>query len=94
MLTKEEARELAWNEIKKLSYFELVILDEYTMEEDFGWLFCYTSKEFFETGDIRHSLYGNAPIILNKYDGSIHETGTNNTREYFVKKYLEEWKRE
>ena len=93
MLTREEVRELAWNEIENDSN-DCVILDEHTIEAEFGWMFFYTSKEFFETGDIRHSLYGNAPIIVNKFDRTVHETGTGNRPEYYVQKYAEEWKRE
>ena len=50
MLTREEAHEIAWKEIKKPSYFELVILDEFTREEEFGWMFFYTFEGICRNG--------------------------------------------
>ena len=94
MLIKEEAREVAWKEIEKLSCFELVILDEFTREEEFGWMFFYQSKQFMETRDIRGMLVGGGGIIVNKYDGSVHQTGSYRPPEYYLQKYAEEWKRE
>ena len=57
---------------------ELHLLDDQTLEEDFGWVFFYTSKLFVETGDYKFSLAGNAPVIVDREDGSIHITGTAN----------------
>lgn len=93
MLTKEEARELAYSQIKN-NRVECVIMDEYTVEEEFGYMFSYQSKRFAETQDWNDMLVGGGSIIVNKHDGSIHQIGSNRPGEYFAKKYLEEWKRE
>ena len=66
---------------------ELQILDEYTREEEFGWVFFYDSKLHQETGDMQYMLAGNAPIIVNKADGSLHVTGTA----YNIDKYIQDY---
>lgn len=66
---------------------ELLLLDEHTIEEDFGWVFFYTSKLYYETGDFRYALAGNAPMIVDRRDGSIHITGTAYPTSYFIEEY-------
>ena len=58
MLTKEECRELA---AKKLgidnmnspNYDKYCIVDQYTTEYEFGWVFCYDSKKYIETKNMQ-----------------------------------------
>lgn len=54
----------------------LVILDELTIEGDFGWVFFWQSNGYRETGDPLDGLVGNAPLLVSRRDGSLHETGT------------------
>lgn len=32
----------------------------------YGWVFCYTSKQYVETGDGNYGLIGNAPFFVSK----------------------------
>lgn len=41
---------------------KLVIVKE--LEYDFGWVFFWNTKRFMESGDHRHGLVGNAPLIV------------------------------
>ena len=50
---------------------ELVIVDEDTIEKDYGWIFFYTSRTFLETGNISDMVVGNGPIVVEKADGRI-----------------------
>jgi hypothetical protein len=93
MLTKEQAREKALKEI--LKYWQIeddepVIMDEDTMEEDFGWVFFYESRNFLDTKIYTYFLTDNAPIIVNKYDGSTHLTGTYGDIEDYIEEYRKE----
>jgi hypothetical protein len=93
MLTKEQAKEIALKEILKywnIEDDEPVILDEETMEEDFGWVFFYESRNFLDTKIFTYVLAGNAPIIVNKYDGSTHPTGTSGDIEDYIEEYRKE----
>jgi hypothetical protein len=63
----------------------LIIVDE--REYDFGWVFCYNSKEFVDSGDFKHQLAGNAPLIVDRVDGEIYVTGTAHRLEHYIDEY-------
>jgi Immunity protein 35 len=50
----------------------LVVLEEKTIEKEYGWIFFYDSMKSLE-GDERYLIAGNAPLIVEKNDGSVHE---------------------
>ena len=88
--TTEEARGLAEKFLADPSVsssIELVILDEQTIETDFGWVFFWTSKEYHETGDFLYAIAGNAPLIVDRRDGSVHATSTADPVEKIVADY-------
>lgn len=90
MLKLEDARALAMKEILKIWDIEddePVIVDEETLEEDFGWVFFYQSRIYLETKIFSYCLAGNAPIIVNKHDGSVYITGTAHPVEHYVEEY-------
>jgi hypothetical protein len=93
MLNQEQARELALKEIRKrwdIEDDEPLIVDDDTLEEDFGWVFFYESRIFIETQIFSYCLAGNAPIIVNKYEGSTQFTGTARAPEYYIEEYRKE----
>ncbi|HDR9769529.1 TPA: hypothetical protein QDC27_004794 [Burkholderia cepacia ATCC 25416] len=47
----------------------ITIIDAATSEFDVGWVFYYQSSRFLETGDVRDSLAGNAPLFVSRDDG-------------------------
>jgi hypothetical protein len=49
------------------------------------WVFFYNSKKFFETGDFSFALAGNSPLIVDKFEGKIYETGTAFPIEHYLK---------
>jgi hypothetical protein len=73
---------------------EIVVMDELTIYKDYGWVFFYESRRFLETDDYHDKLYGNAPLIVEKEDGSFHYTGTARDTEYYIKQYEKQrkWK--
>lgn len=64
---------------------ELVIVKE--IEYDFGWVFCWNTKEFMESRDFRHGLAGNAPFIVDRNDGQLYVTGTAHRLDYYIEEY-------
>ena len=52
-----------------------------------GWVFCFQSREYLETGDSSALLAGNAPFIIDKDSGEIHSLGTA----YPIEKYLQDY---
>jgi hypothetical protein len=86
----QEARVLAEGYLKKLPAsppIELVILDQHTIETDFGWVFFWNSKKYIETGNFQYCIPGNGPIIVDRRDGSVHGTPSACPIEESVERY-------
>ena len=66
---------------------ELSLLEEQTLEMDFGWVFFYMSKLYPDTGDFKYAVAGNAPMIVDREDGSLHLTGTAHPVDYNVEEF-------
>ena len=64
---------------------QLVITKE--EEYDFGWVFCYNTKEFVEAGNSSAALAGNAPLIVDRIDGQIYVTGTAYPLDHYIGEY-------
>src|SRR5262249_54996518 len=87
---QKEARNLAEQLLSTLEGVpptELVILDEHTIETDFGWVFFWSSKRYVETGESRYALAGNGPLIVDRRDGSIHKTSTSEPTDEIIERY-------
>jgi hypothetical protein len=87
---KQEAQSLAEQHLSKMRISpptELAILGENTIETDFGWVFFWNSKKYVETNEVRYALAGNAPLIVDRRDGSIHETSTAEPIEEMIERY-------
>lgn len=63
---------------------ECVVLPEETIEKDEYWVFFYNSSKFVETGNHSYMLAGNAPLIVDKYECEIYETGTSQDIDYYT----------
>lgn len=91
MISLSEARDLVIKELQRISLAiqddELIILDDKTIDEEFGWVFFYTSKKFFETGNPFYLPLGNAPIIVDKKHGKLFVTGTDKPIEEFIREF-------
>ena len=89
-VTKAEARKIAIGYVKAKEAdagCELVLMDGNTMERDYGWIFFYDSKDHIEKGGISHALAGNAPFVVTRTDGLVHETGTALPLERYLEKF-------
>jgi hypothetical protein len=67
-----------------------MIFDEHTIEKPYGWIFFYTSRLWFETGDIRYAVAGNAPFLVDRETGAIHVFGTARRTEAYIAQYERE----
>jgi len=66
---------------------EIVLLEAETLERSFGWVFFYTSRRYEETRSISDMLVGNAPLIVDRRDGTVHYTGTGRPVEFYLEQY-------
>jgi hypothetical protein len=90
-LTQSQARELVAQKLNAIpddhDLGGFVILDEHTIERSWGWVFFYDSRKHHETGDFQYMIAGNAPYIVNRFDGSMHVTGTARATEHYIAEY-------
>jgi hypothetical protein len=81
-LTAKEREVLGFGPEDDLGDYQ--ILDDLTIEDDFGWVFFYQSKAFIETGDISRALAGNVPFLVSRADGRLHLTGPAHHIQYYI----------
>jgi len=92
MIDKEHAKAIVEKKINKpdstgTETKKLVILDDLTIEKEWGWVFFYNTEEYTKSGDIMDTLFGNAPYIVNRNTGELIETGTAYDIEDYIKDY-------
>jgi len=88
VLTKDEARSIAREYLDALrSPVEVVILDEHTREEAFGWVFFYQSAAYLESNEVSDMLAGNAPLVVLRDSGELHVTGTALPVESYMERF-------
>ena len=94
MIDQQQARQIAtdWLMSRPTRGFdgllELSILDQHTIEADFGWVFFWQSQPSLETGNFSDQLLGNAPLIVDRRDGALRVTGTAHPIEHCIKQYV------
>ncbi|MBL8516428.1 MAG: hypothetical protein JNM76_05600 [Betaproteobacteria bacterium] len=92
MLTHSEARTLVERRIASItpdlpSGDVLVLVDDATIERPWGWVFFYTSKLWSETQEIQYAIAGNAPILVERATGEVHNLGTALSVENYIAAY-------
>jgi hypothetical protein len=87
MLTREQALEIARAALADwYDGDESVVVDEVTIERDFGWVFFHTSRRYLE-GDESAAMAGNAPLIVDRRTGRFFLTGTAFPIEFYIENY-------
>ena len=66
---------------------KIVIMDEKTIEKNWGWIFFYQGKRWIETKDRRYKILGLYPIVIEKNDGSLHFLDVRGSLEECVREY-------
>jgi hypothetical protein len=66
---------------------DLCILEDHTIETDFGWVFFWQSRSFVDSGNFFHALVGNGPLIVDQRDGTLHHTGTAQPVDCYIRQY-------
>ncbi|SMF25122.1 Immunity protein 35 [Alteromonadaceae bacterium Bs31] len=90
MIARHEAKEFVETEIANYPKPEsdrYIILDEETIEKEWGWVFFYTSEKWHQTQELKYAVAGNAPLIVERSTGNIVVTGTAEPVENYIKEY-------
>jgi len=90
MISRDSARSLLADRLGN----DVVILDERTIEKDWGWVFFYQSRRFVEANRFEDMLVGNGPYLVNRFDGSVHGTDTHHPIECYIQRYERQLKGE
>jgi hypothetical protein len=92
MLTFEQARKIASDRVSAFgsSNDTFIIIDSWTVEKPYAWIFCYTSKLWYETRDDKYLIAGNAPIIVDKQTGKMTSFSTAYGIDSIIEMYEEE----
>jgi hypothetical protein len=92
MLSRDDARARVVAELAKLGTATepWLVMDEQTIETDWGWVFFYNTERYLQTRDTRYALFGNAPFTVNRHTGEVRVTGTAHPIEHYIRKYERE----
>lgn len=91
-MTKQQAKEIAVKAISNLKPgTEFVVLDDKTVEKDFGWVFFYSPTKYLETKDPKYLTPGNSPIIVDRADGATHFLPTSVPPPRAIEIYEQHW---
>lgn len=74
MISLQEATLIAEKQIGLIQFPDndsLIIIDEMIIEKPYAWIFPYTSKKYWETGDKQYVIGGNSPLFVSKTTGHI-----------------------
>jgi hypothetical protein len=66
---------------------EISIVDDLTVEKEWGWIFIYQSHKWIETRDRRYQILGFCPIVIEKFDGNLYYLDEGVNMEECIKKY-------
>ena len=73
--------------LSALSALDLVVMEELTIERDFGWVFIYDVRKVAGGGASTTQIAGNSPLIVDRRNGSLHEAGTTYPVEHYIDNY-------
>lgn len=88
MITVEDAIEIVKRYLGIDENSSLFIMMDKTKEFEFGWIFFYQTTNYIVIDGVKIGLGGNAPLIVDKRDGSLHVTGTAYPHEKYVEDYV------
>ena len=91
MLSEKEIMLIAQNfinKIEKRSKIETVLVKEATIRKNYGIIFFYTSKKYYESrNENDNTLAGGGPFLIDNTTGEIIQFGSYYDENYYIKEY-------
>ncbi|HYC57704.1 MAG TPA: YrhB domain-containing protein [Candidatus Binatia bacterium] len=69
-----------------------ILLEEKTVEAEFGWVFFYTTRRYQETSDPADLVPGDSPFVVDRSDGAIHFLSSSMPPAAAIEAYSDLWK--
>lgn len=70
---------------------ELVILEDATIDKEWGWVFFYQSSAYLKSRAFADRIAGNAPYIVDRHTGKVTATGTAFPIEHYIEEYEKQY---
>ncbi len=94
MITIEEAKNLAFQALALSGGYDIdkvqdifAILDDKTIEKEYGWVFSFVTRKYLETQDLDYALpMGMGPILIDK-NGKAIPFGSGKSIEEWIAEY-------
>jgi hypothetical protein len=92
-ITKERALQIARKALSELKPgTEFVILEDKTVEKEFGWVFLYSTKKYLETGDPKTLVPGTGPLVVERLGGGRQFLATSVPPPKAIEEYERRWR--
>lgn len=96
MVTRAEALAIAQARLAAWGFDRegdsLIIVERKTIETPYAWVVFWTSKRWYETGELRYAMAGAGPFIISKQTGSVTQYSSAYGYESALEMYEEEQK--
>lgn len=96
MVTRAEALAIAQAELATWKFNRegdaLILIEGKTIEKPYAWVVFWTSKRWYETGELRYAIVGAGPFIISKQTGSVTQYSSAYGEESALEMYEEEQK--
>lgn len=92
-ISKQQALEIARQRLAdEGGAHNLVILEDATVEKDFGWVFHSAAEAYIASGDPNQAVPGFGPLVVSRSDGSTEFIGTSGPPEVGIELYEQKWR--
>jgi immunity protein 35 of polymorphic toxin system len=72
---------------------ELVVVEEKTLEKEFGWVFFSTTRRQAESGEVAAVIPGLGPLVVHRADGTTRFLPTSVPPDRAIAEYERQWLR-
>ena len=88
---QKRVEEFLNNKYKRNDDIVMVVIEDMTIEKEYGWYFFPSNKEYLETGDWKKMLVGEGLVLIKKEDGQIIQFRTRYSHEHYIKEFEKEF---
>ena len=84
---KNEENETNWDSVGQSEQYNELALSDWNDQSKFCFAFAWNSKKYLESNNLDDCLVGHGPVIIDRRNGKIIETGSNYPSEAYLENY-------